>query len=78
MWLPALLSVFFFFSLPEICTIVHFLLSSQYLWCGLTIALSLPGYLVQLLSFVWFQADGHRCCCALVMLHALQLGIWKR
>ncbi|XP_065258088.1 XK-related protein 5 [Emys orbicularis] len=62
----------------RVCTIVHYLLSGRYLWCWLTIALLLPDYIVQLLSFSWFRADGHRGCCCLVTVHVLQLGIWKR
>uniref|UniRef100_A0A8C3F985 XK-related protein n=1 Tax=Chrysemys picta bellii TaxID=8478 RepID=A0A8C3F985_CHRPI len=62
----------------RVCTIVHYLLSGRYLWCWLTIALLLPDYIVQLLSFSWFRADGHRGCCCLVIVHMLQLGIWKR
>uniref|UniRef100_A0A8C8SFM1 XK-related protein n=1 Tax=Pelusios castaneus TaxID=367368 RepID=A0A8C8SFM1_9SAUR len=68
----------FLFPFSGVCTIVHYLLSGQHLWCWLTIALFLPGYAVQLLSFSWFQADGHRGCCCLVITHVLQLGIWKR
>ncbi|XP_067401082.1 XK-related protein 5 [Emydura macquarii macquarii] len=62
----------------RVCTIVHYLLSGQYLWCWLTIGLLLPAYIVQLLSFSWFRADGHRGGCCLVIVHVLQLGIWKR
>uniref|UniRef100_A0A8C0FYW6 XK-related protein n=1 Tax=Chelonoidis abingdonii TaxID=106734 RepID=A0A8C0FYW6_CHEAB len=62
----------------RVCTIVHYLLSGRYVWCWLTIALLLPDYIVQLLSFSWFRADGHRGCCCLVIVHMLQLGIWKR
>uniref|UniRef100_A0A452HDN4 XK-related protein n=1 Tax=Gopherus agassizii TaxID=38772 RepID=A0A452HDN4_9SAUR len=62
----------------RVYTIVHYLLSGRYLWCWLTIAWLLPDYMVQLLSFSWFRADGHRGCCCLVIVHMLQLGIWKR
>ncbi|CAM4530842.1 XK-related protein 5 isoform X2 [Caretta caretta] len=62
----------------RVCTIVHYLLSGRYLWCWLTIALLLPDYVVQILSFSWFRADGHIGCCCLVIVHMLKLGIWKR
>ncbi|KAK2505729.1 hypothetical protein MC885_003571 [Smutsia gigantea] len=45
-------------------------------WWALSVLL--PGFLVQSLSYVWFQADGHPGHCLLVMLHLLQLGLWKR
>ncbi|XP_074845258.1 XK-related protein 5 [Carettochelys insculpta] len=62
----------------RVSAIIHYLLSGQYLWGWLTIALLLPDYVVQFLSFSWFRADGHRSCGWLVIVHLLQLGIWKR
>lgn len=45
---------------------------------GLTIACLVPGYAAQLLSILWFRADGRAPGCCLLALHLLQLGLWKR
>ncbi|XP_062427206.1 XK-related protein 5 [Rhea pennata] len=62
----------------RLCTIVHYLLSEQYVWFWLTVTCLVPGYAAQLLSTLWFKADGHQPCRSLIVLHVLQLGIWKR
>ncbi|NWX85170.1 XKR5 protein, partial [Nothoprocta pentlandii] len=62
----------------RLCTIIHYVLSGQYVWFWLTVSCLVPGYAAQLLSALWFRADGHQPRCCLLVLHALQLGIWKR
>ncbi|NXP54542.1 XKR5 protein, partial [Heliornis fulica] len=62
----------------RLCTIIHYLVSGQLVWFGLTIACIVPGYAAQLLSILWFRADGHPAGCWLLILHLLQLGLWKR
>lgn len=57
--------------------IYHFA-TGQLLWGWLTLAVLLPGFLVEGLSYLWFRADGQRGHCWLVTLHLLQLGVWKR
>ncbi|KAM6279849.1 XK-related protein 5 [Porphyrio hochstetteri] len=59
-------------------TIIHYLVRGQLGWFGLTVACVVPGYVAQLLSILWFRADGHPLGCWLLMLHLLQLGLWKR
>ncbi|NXW66698.1 XKR5 protein, partial [Eurystomus gularis] len=61
-----------------LCTIIHYLVRGQLGWLGLTIACAVPGYTAQLLSILWFRADGHPPDYWLLMLHLLQLGLWKR
>ncbi|XP_053139758.1 XK-related protein 5 isoform X2 [Hemicordylus capensis] len=65
-------------QVARFCAIHHYCLTGQLLWCWVTMALLLPGYLAQVLSFLWFQADGHKPGCSLMLIHILQLGIWKR
>ncbi|NWR56239.1 XKR5 protein, partial [Bucorvus abyssinicus] len=60
------------------CTIIYYLVHGQLGWFGLTISCVVPGYVVQLLSIRWFKADGHPPSCWLLVLHLLQLGLWKR
>ncbi|KAL8173094.1 UNVERIFIED_CONTAM: hypothetical protein K2H54_039931 [Gekko kuhli] len=60
------------------CATLHYFLAGRLLWGWVTLALLLPGYLAQGLSFVWFRADGRRSSGSLVLIHLLQLGIWKR
>ncbi|NXG34660.1 XKR5 protein, partial [Dromaius novaehollandiae] len=62
----------------RLCAIIYYLLSGQYVWFGLTVSCLVPGYAAQLLSALWFRADGRQPCRSLVVLHVLQLGIWKR
>ncbi|XP_075606505.1 XK-related protein 5 isoform X2 [Balearica regulorum gibbericeps] len=62
----------------RLCAIVHYLVSGQLGWFGLTIACVVPGYVAQLLSILWFRVDGRPPGCWLLMLHLLQLGLWKR
>ncbi|XP_010294846.1 PREDICTED: XK-related protein 5, partial [Phaethon lepturus] len=47
-------------------------------WFSLTAACVVPGYAAQLLSILWFRADGRPPGCWLLVLHLLQLGLWKR
>ncbi|XP_043918318.1 XK-related protein 5 [Protopterus annectens] len=61
-----------------IYTIVHCFLMRQYLWGWLTFAFLLPACCTQVLSYMWFRADGHPRSCSLLTMHALQLGIVKR
>ncbi|NWT83317.1 XKR5 protein, partial [Lanius ludovicianus] len=61
-----------------LCAIIHYLLRGQLGWFGLTITCLVPGYAAQLLSILWFRADGHSPGCWLLVLHLLQLGLWKR
>ncbi|XP_014712925.3 XK-related protein 5 [Equus asinus] len=62
----------------RLCTVVYYFSAGQLLWGGLALAVLLPGCLVQGLSYLWFRADGHQGHCLLVLLHGLQLGVWKR
>ncbi|XP_075000954.1 XK-related protein 5 isoform X2 [Calonectris borealis] len=62
----------------RLCAIVHYLVRGQLGWFGLTIACVVPGYAAQLLSILWFRADGRPPGCWLLVLHLLQLGLWKR
>ncbi|XP_027245458.2 XK-related protein 5 [Cricetulus griseus] len=62
----------------RLCTIVYYFATGHLLWAWLALSVLLPGFLVQALSYLWFQADGHRGPWWLVLLHLLQLGVWKR
>ncbi|XP_007517328.1 XK-related protein 5 isoform X2 [Erinaceus europaeus] len=62
----------------RLCSVVYYFSTGQPLWAWLVLCVQLPGFLVQVLSFLWFQADGHQHLCQLVLLHLLQLGVWKR
>ncbi|KAK3506993.1 hypothetical protein QTP70_034854, partial [Hemibagrus guttatus] len=55
-----------------------YLWKEQLLWAGLTFALLLPGAIVQVLSFMWYRADGEQRTCHLLIIHTLHLGIFKR
>uniref|UniRef100_A0A8C0S0I9 XK-related protein n=1 Tax=Canis lupus familiaris TaxID=9615 RepID=A0A8C0S0I9_CANLF len=61
-----------------LCCVVHYFTTGQLLWGWLALALLLPGCLVQVLSYLWFRADGQQGHGLLVVLHLLQLGVWKR
>ncbi|NWU98098.1 XKR5 protein, partial [Upupa epops] len=61
-----------------LCTIIYYLITGHLGWFGLTVACVAPGYVAQLLSILWFRADGHPLSCRLLALHLLQLGLWKR
>ncbi|NXP13260.1 XKR5 protein, partial [Thinocorus orbignyianus] len=63
---------------PGLCVIIHYLVRGQLGWFGLTIACVVPGYAAQLLSILWYRADGHQPGFWLLVLHLLQLGLWKR
>ncbi|NWQ68656.1 XKR5 protein, partial [Neopipo cinnamomea] len=58
--------------------IIHYLVHGQLGWFGLTMACVVPGYAAQLLSILWFREDRHARSCWLLVLHLLQLGLWKR
>uniref|UniRef100_A0A8C0MNP9 XK-related protein n=1 Tax=Canis lupus familiaris TaxID=9615 RepID=A0A8C0MNP9_CANLF len=62
----------------RLCCVVHYFTTGQLLWGWLALALLLPGCLVQVLSYLWFRADGQQGHGLLVVLHLLQLGVWKR
>ncbi|XP_054216424.1 XK-related protein 5 isoform X7 [Homo sapiens] len=59
-------------------TVAYYFTTGRLLWGWLALAVLLPGFLVQALSYLWFRADGHPGHCSLMMLHLLQLGVWKR
>ncbi|XP_004390879.1 XK-related protein 5 [Trichechus manatus latirostris] len=62
----------------RLCTMVYYFMTGQLLWASLAFSVLLPGFLVQGLSYLWFRADGHQGHCSLVIVHLLQLGVWKR
>ncbi|EHB06908.1 XK-related protein 5 [Heterocephalus glaber] len=59
-------------------SVAYFFATGQHLWAWLALSVLLPGLLVQGLSYLWFRADGRRSRGWLLVLHLLQLGIWKR
>ncbi|KAJ8775739.1 hypothetical protein J1605_016137 [Eschrichtius robustus] len=61
-----------------LCTVVYYFTTGRLLWGWLALSVLLPGFLVQGLSYLWFREDGHQSHCSLVVLHLLQLGVWKR
>ncbi|NXK25428.1 XKR5 protein, partial [Arenaria interpres] len=63
---------------PGLCAIIYYLVRGQLGWFGLTIACVVPGYAAQLLSILWYRADGRPPSFWLLVLHLLQLGLWKR
>ncbi|KAM9043109.1 XK-related protein 5 [Megaptera novaeangliae] len=62
----------------RLCTVVYYFTTGRLLWGWLALSVLLPGFLVQGLSYLWFREDGHQSHCSLVVLHLLQLGVWKR
>ncbi|NXD65944.1 XKR5 protein, partial [Eolophus roseicapillus] len=62
----------------RLCAIIHYLVRGQLGWFSLTVAHVVPGYAAQLLSILWFRADGRLPLCWLLVLHLLQLGLWKQ
>ncbi|XP_040286891.1 XK-related protein 5 [Bufo bufo] len=62
----------------ECAVVVHYFFTAQFLWAGWTLGLFLPGCLIQVISFVWYRADGHQQCFTLSLAHIFQLGILKR
>ncbi|XP_032860889.2 XK-related protein 5 [Tyto alba] len=62
----------------RLCAVIHYFIRGQLGWLGLTVACVVPGYAAQLLSILWFRADGRPPGCWLLGLHLLQLGLWKR
>ncbi|XP_036406340.1 XK-related protein 5a [Megalops cyprinoides] len=57
---------------------VYYLWFGHTLWAALTLGLALPGMAVQVLSFLWYHADGDQRKCFLSLIHLLHLGIFKR
>ncbi|XP_047935356.2 XK-related protein 5 [Anser cygnoides] len=62
----------------RLSTIIHYLARGQLGCFWLTVACLAPGYVPQLLSILWFRADGQPPGRGLLALHVLQLGLWKR
>ncbi|NXC42153.1 XKR5 protein, partial [Penelope pileata] len=62
----------------QLWTIIHYLSHRQLDCFWGTIACLAPGYVAQLLSILWLRADGHPPGCGVLVLHILQLGLWKR
>ncbi|NXJ72746.1 XKR5 protein, partial [Rostratula benghalensis] len=60
-----------------LCVIIHYLVRGQLGWFGLTVTCLVPGYAAQFLSILWYRADGHPPGFWLLVLHLLQLGLWK-
>ncbi|XP_065802589.1 XK-related protein 5 [Muntiacus reevesi] len=62
----------------RLCAMVYYFTTGRLLWAWLVLSMLLPGFLVQGLSYLWFREDGHQGGCLLLVLHLLQLGVWKR
>ncbi|KAG5194312.1 hypothetical protein JEQ12_013109 [Ovis aries] len=62
----------------RLCAVVYYFTTGRLLWAWLVLSVLLPGFLVQGLSYLWFREDGRQGGCLLVVLHLLQLGVWKR
>uniref|UniRef100_A0A8C8XBU6 XK-related protein n=1 Tax=Panthera leo TaxID=9689 RepID=A0A8C8XBU6_PANLE len=77
-WAELPFTLVFPLSSAGLCSVVYYFITGQPLWGWLALSVLLPGFLVQGLSYLWFRADGHQGHCLLVMLHLLQLGVWKR
>ncbi|KAM7110608.1 LOW QUALITY PROTEIN: XK-related protein 5 [Molossus nigricans] len=60
----------------RLCTTVYYFTSGQLLWGWLALAMLLPGFLVQGLSYLWSRAGGHGGGLWLAAL-PLRLGVWK-
>jgi hypothetical protein len=58
--------------------VVYHFATGHLLWGWLALSVLLPGFLVQGLSYLWFRAEGHQGHGFLMVLHLLQLGVWKR
>ncbi|KAG9336292.1 hypothetical protein JZ751_002639 [Albula glossodonta] len=58
--------------------LVYYLWFQRMLLAGLTLGLILPGTAVQVLSYLWYRADGDQRKPFLVFIHVLHLGIFKR
>ncbi|XP_035176275.1 XK-related protein 5 [Oxyura jamaicensis] len=65
-------------SAARLSTIIHYLARGQLVCFWLTVACLAPGCVPQLLSILWFRADGRPPGRGLLVLHVLQLGLWKR
>ncbi|KAM9670757.1 XK-related protein 5 [Dama dama] len=62
----------------RLCAVVYYFTTGRLLWAWLVLSVLLPGFLVQGLSYLWFREDGRQGGCLLLVLHLLQLGVWKR
>ncbi|XP_075853314.1 XK-related protein 5 [Microcebus murinus] len=62
----------------RVYAVVYCFTTGRLLWGWLALSLFLPGFLVQGLSYLWFRADGRPGRCSLLLLHLLQLGVWRR
>ncbi|MXQ94535.1 hypothetical protein E5288_WYG021601 [Bos mutus] len=62
----------------RLCAVIYYFTTGRLLWAWLVLSVLLPGFLVQGLSYLWFREDGRQGGCLLVVLHLLQLGVWKR
>ncbi|XP_055426027.1 XK-related protein 5 [Bubalus kerabau] len=62
----------------RLCAVVYYFTTGRLFWAWLVLSVLLPGFLVQGLSYLWFREDGRQGGCLLVVLHLLQLGVWKR
>ncbi|XP_054999500.1 XK-related protein 5 [Sorex araneus] len=64
----------------RLCSPIYYFATGRCLWGWLGLGLQLPGLLVQGLSYLWFREDrdGRGGCGLLLLLHLLQLGVWKR
>ncbi|XP_063078266.1 XK-related protein 5a [Engraulis encrasicolus] len=56
----------------------YYLWLGERLWVAWSLALLVPGALVQVLSCWWYLADGEHRRCLLALIHLLHLGIFKR
>ncbi|OWK00215.1 hypothetical protein Celaphus_00019218, partial [Cervus elaphus hippelaphus] len=61
-----------------LCAVVYYFTTGRLLCAWLVLSVLLLGFLVQGLSYLWFREDGRQGGCLLLVLHLLQLGVWKR
>ncbi|XP_030637455.1 XK-related protein 5a [Chanos chanos] len=64
--------------LALIWCIVFYVWNEQMLWAGLSVAMLLPGTVVQVLSYRWYRSDGEQRRCHLALTHVLHLGLFHR
>ncbi|XP_043310498.1 XK-related protein 5 isoform X1 [Cervus canadensis] len=62
----------------RLCAVVYYFTTGRLLCAWLVLSVLLLGFLVQGLSYLWFREDGRQGGCLLLVLHLLQLGVWKR
>ncbi|XP_036398794.1 XK-related protein 5b [Megalops cyprinoides] len=56
----------------------YYLWHTRMLLAGLTLGLLLPGTAAQVLSFLWYRADGDQRKSFLIFIHVIHMGIFKR